>query len=246
MTPKPSRADRLQAVGDLARLLSIGWEFPTRGLAEGILSGAFASDLVACASELAAPPRLRQSCESFSELSSTGPQNVEALLGSLRTDRTILFDIPRHRETSPYESQHVDGAAGKDEVPLFISQSATQVKELLDEAGVSAPPNEPPDHVARECEFLAFCASRERCDPTRSERWADLRLRIGTEHLGRWIPAWAAHVAASAETPFYQALAEVTGTIARTKVLWADARPSVLGRHLPLFTRRHGPKSGGG
>ncbi len=97
--------------------------------------------------------------------------------------------------------------------------------------------DEPPDHIAREFDFLASCADRELSGDSEAERWMGFRHRIGTEHLSAWVTPWSIRVEGSATTSFYRSLASLTRSIVESKILWSHTRASLLGRHLPLFSR---------
>ncbi|MGO1591366.1 MAG: TorD/DmsD family molecular chaperone [Ancrocorticia sp.] len=254
-------AGRLEAIRDLAALLAVAWDEPTRRLAEGLSGGTWVSDIRACAADIrldstgAAP--LHAIHEQYRN-SGAGP-----VLESLRTEHTSLFDIPRRSISSPFESHFVDADSSGKDVPLFISRAATEVGSLYALAGVVAPESEPPDHVARELEFVSFCAhheldagtwgspgsqgspgsrssGRDKDDDGGSPRtsgpgtWRELRARMGTEHLSEWIPAMTSEVAEGAETPFYRELARLTAAVIESGVLWSDASGHGFRRRLRL------------
>lgn len=229
--------ETLTAVVDLSTLLSIGWDVPTEELAAGIISGDFTADLIACVNELSATAAVRKAVADFARATEEVNQLQAEYLSDLRTDRTMLFDVPRNNGTWPYESQHRDMAGEKQSVPFFISKSATQIKELFDEAGIAIAENEPPDHLCCEFDFVAYCAGCERSDSANWEKWSSLRRSIGTEHLQKWIAQWSENVAKYAETSFYRELTKVTAAIVDSNLLWKDARASILSRRLPIFPK---------
>lgn len=233
--------ESLEALRDLTALLSVAWDVPTQRLIDGLLSGGFQEDLIACLDEVKAPAGVRKAghcCadsleEFYGRLSSSPHQLLEELL----TDYTVMFDVPDNVDTWPLESQHRDRTPGSKGVPLFISTSAVKVKELFNQAQVSLPENEPPDHVAREFDFLAYCLDQELNEHSDTERWMSFRHRIGTEHIATWVSVWAAEVEENASTCFYRALASFTRHLVDSGVLWAGTKSSLVGRHLPLFSR---------
>lgn len=231
-------SERLDAVADLAALLSIGWDLPTGELAAGLQSGSFLRDVRDCCQELSAPEPVAGAWKALYEACRAGTASEGELLDALRTDRTNLFDVPRRPATSPYESQHADACDGKDEVQLFISQSAMQIKELLDEAGLAEPEHEPADHIARELELLSYFAGQEAAtSDNEAVMWASRRRILGADHLGKWVPIWAPNVVREAETAFYRGLADLTNQIMASQILWSKARFSLMGRKLSIFPR---------
>ena len=229
--------ETLRAVADLSTLLSIGWDVPAEELAAGIISGDFTADLIACAKELSAPAAVRKAIAEFQRATHNVQRSQSDYLSDLRTDRTMLFDIPQNHGTWPFESQHRDVTGEKTSVPFFISKSATQIKELFDEAGIVPPDNEPPDHLCSEFDFIAYCAGCEGSDTANSDKWSSLRRSMGTEHLKKWIAQWSENVVKYAETPFYRDFARVTAAIVESDLLWKDARASFLSRRLPIFPK---------
>lgn len=80
--------------------------------------------------------------------------------------------------------------------------------------------SERPDHVAVECEFLAFLALKEaHAAASRGDATADLcrdaARRFLAEHLGRFAPALAARVRRRATEPFYVAAADLLEAMLR-------------------------------
>lgn len=225
----------LNAIEDLSTLLSIGWDIPTEKLASGIISGDFTADLVACFKELSAPASFKKHIDALVKARRESTQSLQELYDCLRTDHTMMFDFPQNNGTWPYESQQRDQDSNRRSVPFFISRSAVAVKDLFDEAGVTLPAHEPPDHIAREFEFIALCAHHERSGSDKQSTWSSLRKAMGTEHLRKWVDQWSQKVVANADTDFYRIFAGLTSEIVESNILWKDAQTSLLARKLPIF-----------
>ena len=74
--------------------------------------------------------------------------------------------------------------------------------------------HERPDHIAVECEFLAFLALKEACaaelhGADKAELCGDASRRFLEQHLGRFARAFAARVRRNGKEPFYRAAAEL-------------------------------------
>ena len=117
-----------------------------------------------------------------------------------------LFVGPGLTPCPPYESLWQERVTGPERGRLMGAASAAVV-DLYHELGldVAGAAHELPDHIAVELEALACAAERD--DPA-AARVADALLG---EHLSTWVPAFCRAVEAESESPFYAALAHITG-----------------------------------
>ena len=127
-------------------------------------------------------------------------------LETLLIDHTRLFLGPDGALAQPY------GAAWLSGEKTLMQDSTVAIAELYEQGGfeISEDFRDLPDHIAAELEFLYLLLFREAAgqDPHRA---AELRSRLLHEHLGRWIPPFAAAVRQAAQSGFYRELAMLTG-----------------------------------
>lgn len=130
---------------------------------------------------------------------------------NLLVDYTRLFLGPSHILAKPYGSVWLTGEE------TLMQESTSAVAALYREAGFDLDETfrELPDHIAAELEFLYLLIFRENQarsaeDVSELEAIARLRTRFLNEHLGKWVIAFTAAVAAGARTAFYRELAVLT------------------------------------
>lgn len=132
-------------------------------------------------------------------------------LQTLMVDYTRLFLGPVEVLAKPYEANWLKASKQSEENPHLA------VLDLYAEGGLEIDEEfrELPDHVAVELEFLyllVFASNQARKTGNAEELAAKqaLQERFLSEHLGAWMPAFTAAVAAAAETSFYRELAVFT------------------------------------
>jgi TorA maturation chaperone TorD len=152
-----------------------------------------------------------------------------AALEELLVDYTRLFLGPVEPRARPYASVWL---SGENQV---MQASTLDVARLYEEAGFGIAPDFPelPDHVAVELEFLyllLFRAQEARTsgDDAALARWLELRRRFLDGHAGRWLGPFLLAMHEGAETPFYEALAELTERVVRLARQDAD-EPAATG-----------------
>lgn len=132
-------------------------------------------------------------------------------LDDLLVDYARLFLGPGEILAPPYGSFWLTGEN-------TLMQDATMaILELYGQAGFEMDEGfrEMPDHIAAELEFLYLAnyragEARHRSDEQALRRHLAIRQSLLSEHLGRWIPRFAAAVAENAATGFYRELAALT------------------------------------
>ncbi len=184
---------------NLCRLLAAGYYEPGPEFAE---EGVFESMAIAAAqvdADLVAP--VRRLGAAFAA------EDLETLL----VDYTRLFLGPAHILAKPYASVWLE------QKQELMQDSTMELLELYAEGGFEMDEDfrELPDHVAAELEFLYLMIFRENQarrdgDGRALKELADLRQRFLSEHLAKWIGAFATSVEAGAQTAFYRELAPLT------------------------------------
>jgi TorA maturation chaperone TorD len=208
--------DRLAARADLCRLLAACYYEPEPAWAEEQVFEAMVE--AACRIDPALAEPTQRLASVFAE------HALQALL----VDYTQLFLGPVQAPARPYGALWLEDSQQ-------LMQASTQAVQALYEAGgfaVAGDFHELPDHIAAELEFCYALLFRE-AQAERNGVVADaraaraLRLRLLDEHLGRWVPAFAAAVKSGARTDFYRALARLTADFVdielRLTALPADA-----------------------
>jgi TorA maturation chaperone TorD len=196
--------DRLAARADLCRLLAACYYEPEPAWAEERVFDAMVEAARRIDPALA-DPALAESAQRLASVF------AEHALQAQLVDYTQLFLGPVQAPARPYGALWLEDSQQ-------LMQVSTQAVQALYEAGgfaVADDFHELPDHIAAELEFcyaLLFReAQAERNGAAEDARAARaLRLRLLDEHLGRWVPAFAAAVESGARTDFYRALARLT------------------------------------
>jgi TorA maturation chaperone TorD len=153
-------------------------------------------------------PELRTGFQNF--LNALARSNPE----KLAVDYTGLFLGGKEGSICPSESSYVE--------KIVYGQSTLKVIEFYAQYGFIKDEtfHEPDDHIAVEFAFMSvmgwnlFEMIRE--GGTESFRYRshlEPQLNFLTNHLMKWVPAWAAHVMESSETDFYRALAKFSQTL---------------------------------
>lgn len=208
--------DSLAARADLCRLLAASFYEPVVEFAEERLFQSLATAAAAIDPGLA-----RQAAQ-------VGAAFDAAELQELRVDYTRLFLGPVGAPAQPYGSVWLQSR------PTLMQESTLAVLSLYEEGGFALADDfrDLPDHIAAELEFLYLLLFRQAAalrdgDTAAGAAAAALRRRLLGEHLGAWVPPFAAALAANAQTGFYRALGEFT---ARAVELEAAATGSALTR----------------
>ncbi len=207
-------AARAQAYG----LLSAGFSPPDVELAAEVMSGAFAGALVqALQADLAVVPDEAVAALAWSE----PPTDVDVVAQALRLEYTRLFIGPHALPAPPYESVYREPQWG------VMGETTLAVQHAYEAAGLTLDPGtrELPDHVAAELEFLAQLSEAQAAawsvaDEVGAVGWLGHEHAFLEQHLGGWLPAFAARVVAAA-APFYCGLARIADGFV------AHARPQV-------------------
>ncbi|MBO2518407.1 MAG: molecular chaperone TorD family protein [Firmicutes bacterium] len=117
----------------------------------------------------------------------------------------------RHILAPPWESVYVSSE------PLLLQRETLEVRNWYARYGLVAEKKgqEPDDHVGLELEFVAHLAglaleALERGEQTRFQEAMDAQRAFLKEHVLRWVPTWATHVAQHAQTDFYRGCALMT------------------------------------
>jgi TorA maturation chaperone TorD len=148
---------------------------------------------------------------------------------SLLVDYTRLFIGPVGTLAQPY------GAVWLERRPGLMQDSTQAVTALYEQGGfeIAEDFRDLPDHVAAELEFLYLLLFR-RAEALRNDdsdaggRCVDLQRRLLDEHLGRWVPPFAAAMGSGAETAFYRELAGLTDAFVRSELAAAGSGGGVV------------------
>ena len=188
---------RAIGVADTCELLNCAFAFPDGAFAEGVASGAVASDVRSCLVDAGAPGD-----EAGVAAAALAPwEGVDAaeLLAAMRRTYSLLYLAPGgHTPIFPYESAFLHVQRGLPKAPsLFRSRVTLDVERQMREAGVRAKDDrtEPCDSVFEEFEFLSYLYARQaealRCDDDgEAGVWSERAQRFVNEHAGVWMPAF--------------------------------------------------------
>jgi putative dimethyl sulfoxide reductase chaperone len=114
-----------------------------------------------------------------------------------------LFVGPFEVMASPYASTYLDPEQ------RLMGPVSRYVERAFEASGLSLrnEPREVPDHICHEAEFMYYLIFQQ--IEGRDPRSTECQERFWTEHLGRWLPDFAACMRNAAQHPFYDALAEL-------------------------------------
>jgi TorA maturation chaperone TorD len=164
----------------------------------------------------------------------------------LRAHLLTLATTARASDEATLAGEHValfDGAARciSCEGAYGPPQMAGKAAQLADIAGFYAafglePGREDPnveDHVGTELEFMSALAVKEAWalaegHHERAEISHDAAVAFFTEHLGRWVPAFADALGAQSAAPYYQAVAALVGVWTAVEAAELGVAPSPL------------------
>ncbi|MBI4868150.1 MAG: molecular chaperone TorD family protein [Candidatus Wallbacteria bacterium] len=151
----------------------------------------------------------------------------------LRRDFEQLLSIPQAAYLAPYESAYRGQPAARTRGHgLLMGPHAREVAAQYRLAGLalSGEPNELPDHISLELEFIARCAEMEARNLRAGQQgspeaagWRLLRRRFLEQHVRAWVPRLCEEMERRASTAFYRAAARV---VAGVLALEGDALPA--------------------
>ena len=154
---------------------------------------------------------------------SLGEHFASAGIESLLVDYTRLFLGPTDILAKPYGSAWLTGEK------TLMQDSTMNAVELYREGGFELDEcfRELPDHVAVELEFLYLLIFREyqarsRNDASGLASLLSLKKRFLADHLGRWVPQFAAAIERSAESMFYRELGMLTDRFVTSEIRRVD------------------------
>jgi len=141
-------------------------------------------------------------------LDQAGHKSSAELLDTLAEAFTSLFRglSAFHSPPPPYESVYVDGG-------VLYGLSTDRVATRYRKFGLEVQPNEPPDHIALELDFMRFLCEKE-AESWQSEKggWDVIKEEDAflSEHLALWVPALCESIRNFDATGLYSGLADVT------------------------------------
>lgn len=241
MTEAADFSKAAQIAEDLAtvyRLLALGFLFPAPEITQGILNGAFQTDLAGALTNLVEEKHRVETplmiLKQF-EIEHTH-QGEKATTEELNIEYVRLFIGPGTPLVAPYESAY-DGSAGvRERYLLMVSTTAAQLENSYLQAGVTvtADLNEPPDHIATELEFMFYLHGKEVAawregDRPAATRWRQQALAFLNEHLGKWVPSLCCKIEKESHNLFYTSLASIILVIMTLGGTQPTGRPCVVG-----------------
>ena len=153
-------------------------------------------------------PQLKTSFQNFlNALAQSNPEN-------LAVDYAGLFLGGKEGSSCPSESSYLE--------KIVYGQSTLKVIEFYAQYGFIKDETfrEPDDHIAVEFAFMSVMGwsfvemiGEGRTEFTHYPNHLEPQLNFLTDHLMKWVPAWAAHVRESSETDFYRTLAKFSQTL---------------------------------
>lgn len=206
-------------LSDFYQLMAIAWQYPTKELAKGILSGTFGADASDCLVALGADPEEADAVSvRLAEAAGSEADSAEALLKRMRVEYTGLFLVPMKEKVFLYESRfcYPKDADPKDYM-MFVSPCAMHAEQAYKEAGVRVRSSlqEPADHLVTELEFMAH-VYRKLAESLNTEAkdaglWQWRANSFREFHLDKWYEDFLAQVLEATESETYRTLAILGG-----------------------------------
>jgi DMSO reductase family type II enzyme chaperone len=186
------------------KMLAAAFAYPDGETSAALKDGTLAENLDAAVSALPNAAALRKAVLSLKQAGQS------AWGVSLAEEYTYLF---LRQSIAPYESSYLDRVAlGNQEmadVTGFYRAFGFEVGEKTKEL---------PDHIGAELEFLSILCLKEAY--ALENGWAEqatvcqmARRDFVAQHLGHWLPVFAARVRERARLPFYPALAAFAASV---------------------------------
>lgn len=191
-----------QAAGRVWTLLAAAFRYPRLDLFEAIRSGAYSAELAQGLGELG-----------FGVLPEL--EKLEVSIASLQDDFQAFensyiqaLDLAdAKRRASPYEANYLPGHS---------ADAVLDVKLHYGASGLTIGPEERPDHVAVELEFLVYLANRQ-ADPVEGDRYRDAERDFLAAHLVHWMPAFSERLAACPGMEVHATLAALAGKLGQAR-----------------------------
>lgn len=213
---------RAIGVADACELLNCAFAFPDAALAEGVASGAVASDVRSCLADAGVPEG--DAAAAAAALAPWEGADGAGLLAAMRRTYSLLYLAPGgHTPIFPYESAFLHVQRGLSKAPaLFRSRVTLDVERQMREAGVRAKDDrvEPCDSVFEEFEFLSYLHAHQaealRCgDDGEAAVWGERAQRFVQEHAGAWMSAFMERTIELAPDSPYAGLAQAALALLR-------------------------------
>ena len=199
-----------QAAGRAWALLAVAFRYPRPDLHEAIRTGGFAADLSRELDELGLGdlPEVAELEKASMEM----PESYEAYENAF----IKAFDLAdAKRGPSPYEASYSIG---------HLADVVLAVKQHYLEAGLNVGPEERPDHVAVELEFLAHLAGPY-TDPADADRRREAEVRFLSSHLAHWMPAFAQRLGECPGMEVHAKLAILAGKLGTSRAAVPSGSP---------------------
>lgn len=210
----------LHGLADAYRFVGVFLDVPGAEVAEGVVNGSAADDLVGILNDAGASDA--EAAAVLEAFNGGAPLEAEIAAIELRRDFTRLFTNPEKPLVSVYEATF-KGADDFDTSKLaFVSPTALDAERCYRRWGieVGGARRESPDHMGAEVDFISFlleawAQALEEGDRERAERaHSDIRGFLDT-HFLKWGEPLFAVVADKARTGAYRGVGRLGALLAR-------------------------------
>lgn len=135
-------------------------------------------------------------------------------IDELTVEYARLFVGPMTLQAPPYGSIYLEHDR------QVMGESTQSVMQFYRESGLAMDTEftEMPDHIAVELEFISYCLQLAASSDDQAEvsLWLDRASSFRERFLGQWSGLFCAALRANSDSPFYQALADVTELVIAT------------------------------
>ncbi|MEA5025599.1 Chaperone protein TorD [bioreactor metagenome] len=208
---------RAISTSDLYQILAMSLHLPNTEIAQGLLAGSMAEDIIAIFQELGFSDEATKKIETVLLAIQNSQSLTEELLSDLRQEYTRLFTHPKKPEIEIYETLFLyNPEESRIKPALFISPAAMHAEHCYEKAGLvpSKEVNEPGDHMATEMEFMMFL-HLEKAKALQADNQEELARReaeiqeFETLHLQKWAHSFFEKMASISHSDFYRALGAI-------------------------------------
>lgn len=212
--------NRLRAVSDAYRFLSLFLSLPDEETAEGVVSGDAAADLESILREMGVEPC---ECKSVAAIMDEDiAESPECVRTELRRDFTRLFTNPEKPLVGIYEASFKDAGDFDTSKLAFVSPTAIDAEKRYRAWGLAMGQahRESCDHMGAEVDFLAYlyavwAEAVEAQQAAEAERAREAIVGFMDAHFLKWADPFFEAVGRNARTASYRAVGALGVLVAR-------------------------------
>lgn len=217
------------ARGNVYRLLSQAYLYPSEEFFALLRSGAFAHELDRAIKALLAVKNDRDLKRCTDSMIAALSKAAPGSLSDLRSEYHYVFGHTIPKDCPPYETQ-----CGMADV-FQQTQGLSDISGFYRAFGLEAKSLERLDHISVELEFMHFLCCKQAYalesnhGKEKVEICVEAQKKFLQQHLGKWVFAFAKLLKKKKNSEFYTTLAELTESFISFELAYLDVKPKELG-----------------